>query len=330
MPEIIILTESELRQCVSLNQQTHDLVEHAFKKLAEEGVIMPAVLSMQLPEVNGEVDVKTAYIPGLDTFAIKVSPGFFDNPLKGLNSLSGLMIALSTETGNVKAILLDNGYLTDVRTAAAGGVAARFLAPQNAATAGIIGTGVQARLQAKALLIERDVKNLLVWGRSQDKAEAYAAEQTEALGIPVEVAESAEFLVRNSQVVVTTTPTTSPIIQSEWLHSGLHITAIGSDSPEKNELDPKILVKAKRFIVDIVKQSQERGEIRSAIEADLMQHKDKPHELGELCLDESLRRQSDEEITVCDLTGAGIQDTAIANYALDIAKEEGFGAIIDS
>ena len=111
---------------------------------------MPKVLSMALPAVNGEVDVKTAWIPGFDGFAIKVSPGFFDNPKRGLASLNGLMILLSASTGLVEAVFLDNGYLTDVRTAAAGAVAARHMAPATIETAGVLGTGVQARLQIAA------------------------------------------------------------------------------------------------------------------------------------------------------------------------------------
>ncbi len=119
MPDVTILTERELRDCVALDKSSVDVVERAFRALGEGGVVMPPILGMTIPERNGEVDVKTAYMPGLDSFAIKVSPGFFDNPKFGLPSLNGLMVLLSSETGIVKAVLLDNGYLTDLRTAAA-------------------------------------------------------------------------------------------------------------------------------------------------------------------------------------------------------------------
>lgn len=283
MPEILLVTEAELKANVQLDKPLIDIIEQAFAKLDEGQVIMPPVLSMELPMVNGEVDVKTAFIPGLDSFTVKISPGFFDNPLKGLPSLNGLMVTFDSETGRVKAVLLDNGYLTDIRTAAAGGVAARHLAPQRVDTAGIVGAGLQARLQAKALLLERDVGQLLVWARDPNSAEAYAQAQQDALGIPVNSAESIEELVKASQVVVTTTPSKQALIKADWLHPGLHITAMGSDSPEKNELDPRILHMADRLVVDRITQSLERGEMRSAIKAGILSSGDCPYELGAIC-----------------------------------------------
>ena len=127
--DIRIVTEAELREVVELDLTAIDVVEKAFEALASGKVVMPPILSMELAEANGEVDVKTSYIPGFDGFAIKVSPGFFDNPRIGLPSLNGLMILFSARTGLVEAVFLDNGYLTDIRTAAAGAVAARHLAP---------------------------------------------------------------------------------------------------------------------------------------------------------------------------------------------------------
>ena len=141
--DVTVLTERDLRGIVALDLATVAVVGKAFAALASGKVVMPPILSMAIPEANGEVDVKTAYIPGFEGFAIKVSPGFFDNPKLGLPSLNGLMILFSAKTGLVQALLLDNGYLTDIRTAAAGGVAAKHLAPQRVETAGVIGTGAQ-------------------------------------------------------------------------------------------------------------------------------------------------------------------------------------------
>ena len=129
MREILILTENELRQAVSLDMPLIDLIADAFKKLSAGKVSMPPILRMDMEDKNGEVDVKTAYVPGLEGFAIKISPGFFDNPKIGLPTTSGLMVVHDATTGQVRAVLLDNGYLTDMRTAAAGAVAARCLAP---------------------------------------------------------------------------------------------------------------------------------------------------------------------------------------------------------
>ena len=162
MADIAILTEAQLRQSVTLGPQVLSVVEEAFRLLASGKVIMPPILSMEIEEANGEVDVKTAYLPGFDNFAIKVSPGFFDNPKLGLPSLNGLMILFSAKTGLVTALLLDNGYLTDIRTAAAGAVAAKYLAPKTVETAGVLGTGVQARLQIIAAHLVRPFGRVLV------------------------------------------------------------------------------------------------------------------------------------------------------------------------
>lgn len=183
--DIRVVTETELRGVLGLDRALVDVVEQAFAALAGEGVVMPPILSMALHAANGEVDVKTAYLPGFDGFAIKVSPGFFDNPQLGLPSLNGLMILFSAKTGLVQALFLDNGYLTDLRTAAAGAVAARHLAPEEIATAGVIGTGVQARLQMQAAHLERPFERLLVWGRDPQKAARCAADLAETLGVTV-------------------------------------------------------------------------------------------------------------------------------------------------
>ena len=172
--DIRMVTESQLREVVDLDLTIVDVIERAFAALASGKVVMPPILSMELKDANGEVDVKTAYIPGFDGFAIKISPGFFDNPKLGLPSLNGLMILFSANTGLVEAVFLDNGYLTDIRTAAAGAVAARHLAPDNVTTAGVIGTGVQARLQIQAAHLVRPFDRVLVHGRDPAKAAGFA------------------------------------------------------------------------------------------------------------------------------------------------------------
>ncbi len=196
--DIRIVTEAELRDVVALDLPLVDVIERAFAALSEGGVVMPPVLSMDLPQANGEVDVKTAWIPGVESFAIKVSPGFFDNPGIGLPSLNGLMILFSAKTGLVEAVFLDNGYLTDLRTAAAGAVAARHLAPERVETAGVIGAGVQARLQIEAAHLVRPFSRVLVHARDAEKARACAADLGKRLGIEAEAVRDAATLVAES------------------------------------------------------------------------------------------------------------------------------------
>lgn len=323
MPGILILTEADLRRCVGLDLAAVDAVADAFAKLSGgAGVRMPPVLRLDIPEHNGEIDVKTAYVPGIDSVAMKMSPGFFDNPKIGLPSLNGLMVLLSARTGLVEALLLDNGYLTDVRTAAAGAVAARTLAKPGPLRAGVLGAGTQARLQMEALALVRPLRQVLVWARDPAKAEAYAAEMGPKLGVPVRPAASPEDVVRECDVVVTTTPAREPLIRKDWLHPGLHITAMGSDAEDKNELDPEVLAAADLLVCDRISQCAVLGELHHARERGLALD---PIELGTLVHARDGARPSEEAVTVCDLTGTGVQDTVIATIAHAAAKRQGLG-----
>lgn len=325
--EVKILTETDLRGLVKLGLPAIEVVERAFAALASGKVVMPPILSMAIPEANGEVDVKTAYIPGFDGFAIKVSPGFFDNPKIGLPSLNGLMILFSAKTGLVEALLLDNGYLTDVRTAAAGAVAARHLAPSVVTTAGVIGTGVQARLQLQAAHLVRPFERVLVWGRDAAKAEACARDLAAALPVVVSVEPDPARLVAASQLVVTTTPAEHPVLRAEWLHPGLHVTAMGSDQASKNEIEPAALAAADLYVCDRVSQCELLGELRNALATGAWQ-RGTPPELGEIVSGAKPGRISDSQVTICDLTGTGAQDTAIATFVVDAARRAGAGTAI--
>ncbi|WP_138468455.1 cyclodeaminase [Poseidonocella sp. HB161398] len=321
MSEIRILHEDALRSRIRLDREAVDVVEEAFARLAEGGVEMPPVLSMHMPQVNGEVDVKTAYVPGLPGFAVKISPGFFDNPSKGLPSTSGLMVVLSSETGRVRAVLLDNGYLTDVRTAAAGGVAARHLARPDASRAAIFGAGLQARMQLGALRLVRPVAEAVIWARNPARAQALAAEMS-GPGLSVRAtadpAEAAGF----ADIIVTTTPATRPVLMADWLRPGQHVTAMGSDQAGKGELDPACLARADLYVADRVAQTRKMGELRAALEAGTIADDGTLPELGDVITGRHPGRQHPDEITIADLTGTGVQDTAIATRALAAFDEE--------
>ncbi|MBZ4022861.1 cyclodeaminase [Rhodobacter sp. TJ_12] len=329
MADIRILTEAELRRLIALDPDTVDVIEAGFRALAEGGVVMPPVLSMAIEAHHGEVDVKTAYVPGFAGFALKVSPGFFDNPKIGLPSLNGLMILLSAQTGLVQAVFLDNGYLTDLRTAAAGAVAARHLAPATVETAGVIGTGVQARLQLQAAHLVRPFQRALVWGRDAQKAAACAKDIAAATGADVTVAPDIATLMAQSQLVVTTTPATTPLITAEMLHPRLHITAMGADQAGKTEITPHALQAAGLYVCDRVSQCALMGELRGAHALGLMA--DTPPELGQIIAGQLPGRHEPAQITICDLTGTGVQDTAIAcHVAQKLAQSGDAGTVISA
>jgi ornithine cyclodeaminase len=282
MPDITILTERELRDCVALDADAIACIEGCFRTLATEEVVMPPILRLDIAAHHGEVDVKTAYLPGVPSFAIKISPGFFDNPELGLPSVNGLMLLFSATTGLVEAVLLDNGYLTNVRTAAAGAVAAKWLARPDARVAGVIGAGVQARLQLQALRLVRDIERAWVWARNPAKARAFAEAAGAELGLEIGVSPAPEDLVRRSDIVVTATPSTTPLIQAEWLQAGQHFIAMGSDAEHKNELAPEVIAHADRYVCDRQSQCAVLGELHHAIRAGAVRSDARFPELGQV------------------------------------------------
>ncbi|OSI73176.1 ectoine utilization protein EutC [Bradyrhizobium canariense] len=315
MAKMKILTERDLREIVPLDLTVVQCINDAFLSLATKAVVMPPILRLDIPEHRGEVDVKTAYVPGLDNFAIKISPGFFDNPKLGLPSTNGLMVLLSSKTGLVQALLLDNGYLTDVRTAAAGAVAAKYLACKDASIAAVLGAGIQAKLQLQALALVRPIREARLWARQPSKANSVAQELTALLKFPVVAHEDAMQAVTGSHIVVTTTPADKPILKSLWLEPGQHVTAMGSDAEHKNEVEPAAIKRADLYVADSLKQTRRLGELHHAIAQSAVRVNDNFPELGEIVAGLKPGRTNDVQITIADLTGTGIQDTAIASLA---------------
>ena len=324
---VLVLTESELRDCVGFDADCLRAIEDAFTWLCEGKVAMPPVMHIEVAEHHGDFDIKSACVRGLDHLAVKVASGFFENPKLGLPSGGAMVVVLNAKTGFCEAVMLDNAYLTDLRTGLAGAVAARHLAPETVRTVGVLGSGAQARYQVRALRLVREFDRVLVSARDAGRTAAYAAEMSESLALPVE-ATTPEALVRESDVVITTTPARAPIVDAGWLHPGMHITAMGADLPGKQELDPEILRRADRVVCDRSSQCHTMGELQHA--AELLEGKNAPVELGEITSGRTPGRQSAEEITVCDLTGTGVQDTAIASLALTRARAHGAGTLIDN
>jgi ornithine cyclodeaminase len=304
MSRISILMEQDLRAVVQLDISAVDCVEQAFAALATKPVAMPPILRLDIPEFRGEVDVKTAYVPGFDGFAIKVSPGFFDNPKLGLPSLNGLMILLSVRTGLVEALLLDNGYLTDVRTAAAGAVAAKHLSREDSSVATIFGAGMQAKLQLEALQLVRPITSARIWARDHTSAQKLAHDFARDHGIEIEAIADPREALRGADIVVTTTPAEQPILLAVFSRA--------------------------IYIPDRLAQTRILGELHHAIAAGAVKPDQQFAELGSVIAGKAVGRSSADEITFADLTGTGVQDTAIANLALTRAKDAGRGQIIEN
>jgi len=325
---ILVLTEQEIRQTVSM-PEAMEAVEAAFAALARGEARLPDVIALEVPEVNGEIDVKGAHLQGAPYIVFKVAAGFWDNPAKGLPSGSGLMMAFDATTGFPAALLLDNGYLTDLRTGAAGGVAANHLANPVLDKVTIVGSGTQARYQLRALSMVRQLEGrVAVWNRNREHADAYAREMVAELEVNVTVAPDIEAALRNTDLVVTTTPSREPLIEARWLPRGVHINAVGSDAPDKQELDVGVLARADIIIADRLSQCLRLGEIHHAVEAGVISADDVAGELGDLIIGQTPGRTAESQITVCDLTGVGVQDAAIASLVLERARAMGLGSLL--
>ena len=316
----IILHHEQIKKLTSLNENLIPIIENAFVSLSEGKATTPPIMRLDISEFHGEADVKTAYIKGLDSFAIKIALGFFNNPSIGLPSSNGLMILFDSKTGALKAVLLDQGYLTDIRTAIAGAIASKHLANLEVSNVGIIGVGMQAQLQLQALMLVRKPTNAFIWGRNKGKTSIYIDAMKNKLNINFHQCLNIEELCEKCEIIITTTPSKEPLIKDDWLKKGMHITAMGSDAEHKNELDPRIIKSCNLYVPDKQSQTNVLGELHHAIKKEIVDKNKKFKELGEIIKNPNLGRQTKNDITVCDLTGTGVQDTAIARHTYDIAN----------
>jgi len=289
-------------------------LEQGFIAYSEGKVQVPSVQGFAFAQANGDCCVKSAYIEGSPTFTVKLSTGFYDNPSKGLPSNDGLMLVLSALTGQPLALLQDQGWLTGMRTALAGRIAARLLAPARVKAIGILGTGMQAQMQLEQLRAVTDCRQLFVWGRNASGLATYAA-FARNLGYDVHSTQDAAELAAAANLIVCTTPSRQPLLRSGWIQPGTHITAVGADAPGKQELDPALVANADRIIVDSIAQCSQYGEVACALNSGHI-NTDQLIELGALLAGRAKGREHDGQITLADLTGVAVQDAQIASCAL--------------
>ena len=279
-----------------------------FQHYSNGNTVVPPVGELLFDNPPGDVHIKYGYIKNDAFYVIKIASGFYENKDLGIPSSQGMMLLFNQKTGQTAAVLLDEGYLTDVRTAAAGAVAAKYFAPKNIEAIGIIGSGIQAKMQLQYLQKTNPCKKVWVWGRTTENAIKFKKE----LGVDfdIHIAESPAEVAQNCNLIVTTTPSETPLLQADDIRPGTHITAVGSDTSSKQELDSAILQKADKVIADSIPQSKSRGEIYQAVTKGFISE-DKIVELGMAIQDPGLQRTNEQQITVVDLTGVAVQDIMI-------------------
>lgn len=296
------------------------IIEEGFAAYSNGRTVVPPVGELVFEDPPGEAHIKYGYIKEDDYYVIKIASGFYDNPKLGLPSSQGLMLLFCQKTGALKAILLDNGHLTDIRTAAAGAVAAKYLAPEEVTAIGVLGAGIQARLQVSHLQSVTDCRKVFVWTRSDKGIQDYLAWFEDSDFEITFVSDSAEVAAR-CNLIVTTTPSKKPLLHAADILPGTHITAVGSDTAEKVELDPDILKKADLVVSDSLSQSETRGEVFRAVEAGALQRED-VLELGAIVSGGEKARRNDAQITVADLTGIAVQDIQIAKAVFENSQSK--------
>lgn len=301
----------QIKQAINFSEII-EIIAEGFVLYSKNKTVVPPVGYLGFE--NADVHIKYGYIRDDDFYVIKIASGFYENPKIGLPSSNGLMLVFSQKTGELHAVLLDEGYLTDIRTAAAGAVAAKYLAPKKIDRIGIVGCGIQARLQLELLKDVTDCRKAIVWGRNQEKLNQYQQEMSEK-GFEIETTTNISDVTENCGLIITTTPAKTPLIFADQIKKGTHITAVGADAEGKRELDAKIFELADIVAADSIEQCVDHGDLSHTNIA-----KERIIELGNLIANPDFQRKSDEQITVADLTGVAVQDIQIARYVYQKLK----------
>jgi ornithine cyclodeaminase len=284
-------------------------MEEAFIQYSVGNAVVPPVGELLFDKPKGDAHIKYGYIKDNEFYCIKIASGFYENAKLGIPSSQGMMLLFSQKTGEPIAVLLDEGRLTDIRTAAAGALAAKYFAPKKVKAIGIIGSGIQARLQLQYLQKVTDCNTVWIWGRNSENTNKFKEEVENEYD--VHIASSPSELASHCNLIVTTTPSNEPILIAEDIKPGTHITAVGSDTADKQELESQLLQKADIVIADSLIQSETRGEIFRAVNDNAIDSKN-VIELGSAIQNETLQRINDDQISIVDLTGVAVQDIMIA------------------
>ena len=318
------LSRSQIERLVSVDPGTAAAVRDAYVAVCDGRANLPPVGYLGFPEANGDVHIKYGHIAGDDVFAVKIAAGFYDNPGLGLPSSSGLVLVFSAQTGLVQALLNDEGYLTDLRTGLGGAVASLALCRPDARRVLIVGCGTQAYWLARSIRMLCPAVRLAIWGRQPERSQALVNRLAE-VGVIAEKVADLETACRAAEVIVTATPSTAPLIMNDWVAPGCHITAIGADSPGKQELESALVARADLRVADLLSQSLDHGEFASAHAAGLIGAATCV-ELGAVLSGKVAGRRRPEDVTIVDLTGVATQDIAMARMVLARATSEGMVA----
>lgn len=319
-----LLLEDELRQAITI-EEAIEAVKQAFVAVGEGRVNNPADFTLGLPATRGAIHVKGSYLENAPYYVVKIASTFLDNPSINLSARSEVTGVFDAATGFSAAIMVDQGYLTQLRSGATGAIATDYLANPEIKQVAVIGTGVQAYIHLKMLLSVRDVPSVSVWGRTPINVDTYARRLVDEHDIYIEIAPTIQEAVQDADVIITATASETPLIKAKWLKPGVHITAVGSNEMHKHELHLDVLNQAEVIIVDNMERGAMIGEIHHGLTEGVITPDDIQGELGDLVINRIEGRTRPDQISLVDLTGRSIQDSAIAVLALEKALFLGLG-----
>ena len=315
---MISLSRKEIEALIDLPRAAAE-VEKAYRLSSQGDANLPPVGHIVFPDFEADCHIKYGHLKGDENFVIKVATGFPRNVKAGMLAGNGLMMVLSAETGEVKAVLHDEAMLTDIRTGIGGAIATNALANKDFEKILIVGSGEQARRQIEAHVaqIQKDL-SFQVWGRNEERVTNLINSVSNLC--QATMAKDLEEAVGNADVIVTATGSTKPIVQSDWVQPGTHITAVGADAPGKQELETELVARADVLVADKIDQCVDHGEVSHAAVAasiDVTSIK----ELGSVLSGETSGRTEEKQITIADQTGIAAQDIAMANSVLAVWAE---------
>ena len=322
-----ILKSSDIGAVLTMSDVL-ELVETAFRERGLGRVQMPPKSYLFFPEHEGDLSVMPAFLEGLGQAGVKLVNVHPQNPTNhGLPTVMTLIVIISPRTGEPLAIM-DGTRITAMRTAAASGVATKYLARADSKSLGLIGAGYQSLYHVEAIARMTSIESVAIYDMMAEKAENLALVCQKRLKLKTRVCSTPEEVVKGRDVLVTVTPTTRPIVRNEWIGEGMHINCVGADAPGKQELEAEILQRA-RIVIDDWGQASHMGEINVPASQGLIGRDDVVAEIGDIVAGKVEGRTDDSQITVFDTTGLAIQDVVCAWKAYETAREKGIGTEMD-
>ncbi len=319
----MLLSMADVEKSLSM-KEVIAAVEEGYLAFEEGRVQQPDIVSMEMPGHNGETDIKSCYNASNESVSVKIASGFYDNGKDNdLPTMIGMLLLFDGKTG-APLCVMDGSLITGIRTGAAGAISSKLLARKDAKTVAVFGGGGQARMQVYGLCQVLDIETIKVYSQYPGELHAYQADVEKETGRKVILCDSAAEAMEGADIAISTTPSKGFLVDSSLVRTGMHIVAVGADMAGKNEWDPQIF-KGAKVVNDSIPQCISRGETRNALISGVITEQEIHGEIGEILAGKKPGRESDEEITIFDTTGMGIQDNVTAMKVYEIAKEKGLG-----